>query len=61
MIFNLVSEKSLNKDWYKWYAWYPIIVKNKLVWLEWVYRKTTFYYDGPLHEYLFLWDIEDPR
>ena len=29
-------------DWQKWFAWYPVKIKNEYVWLEWVERR----YDG---------------
>lgn len=25
--------------WRPWFAWYPVIVDNERVWLEWVYRR----------------------
>ena len=26
-------------EWHKWYAWHPIVVDNKWVWLEYVMRR----------------------
>lgn len=26
------------RPWYKWFAWYPVSVKGKKVWLRHVYR-----------------------
>jgi hypothetical protein len=28
--------------WHSWFAWYPIQIKGKLVWLEWVERRTPY-------------------
>ena len=29
--------------WRKWFAWYPVMIDNEKVWLEWVYRRTKVY------------------
>jgi len=26
-------------EWHKWFAWYPVAIGLKKVWLEWVLRK----------------------
>jgi hypothetical protein len=32
--------KKKNKlEWHHWFAWYPIVIDNTYVWLEWIYRK----------------------
>lgn len=27
------------RDWHKWFAWYPIVVNGKRVWLKNIYRR----------------------
>ena len=29
-------------DWNRWFAWYPIVINDERVWLEYVERKLTF-------------------
>lgn len=29
----------VKEDWGKWFAWYPVIVHGKRVWLQTVYRR----------------------
>ena len=41
-------------EWYKWFAWRPKIIENKIIWLEYAERKL-LYYDWRIffapHEY----------
>jgi len=29
----------INNGWFRWFAWYPVVVNNKLVWLILVWRR----------------------
>jgi hypothetical protein len=31
-----------NEDWHKWFAWRPVVVDGRWVWLETVERKLTY-------------------
>lgn len=33
--------ETLNRRWTKWFAWYPVRVHGKLVWLKTVYYRTS--------------------
>lgn len=37
--------------WHKWFAWCPVIVEDKLVWLETVERIYQCFYDSHWYEY----------
>lgn len=47
----MTNWRKMNK-WLRWFAWRPVIISGKIVWLKWVYRKQTPRYDpGPLGAY----------
>lgn len=31
-------------EWHKWYAWYPIRLKDTIYWFEYLWRKKECYY-----------------
>lgn len=49
---RILLKPELNKyEWHKWFAWYPVIVKNDsgpdiFIWLEYVERKLVVAYRG---------------
>ena len=34
-----IKQKELTNGWEKWFAWKPTRIGNKLIWLEFIYRK----------------------
>jgi len=36
---DYVARKIVKSPWEKWFAWYPVKVHNKRVWLKTVYRR----------------------
>lgn len=36
---NYPSRLSVISSWSKWFAWYPVTINNKRVWLQTVYRR----------------------
>lgn len=59
--YNQVYRKVITFPWEKWFAWYPIKVNNKIVWLKTIYRRSIFSYvdmdDWQRYEYGTLFDI----
>jgi hypothetical protein len=37
------EQKKRLEAWKPWFAWYPIMIDNERVWLEWVYRRNRVY------------------
>jgi hypothetical protein len=45
-------------QWRPWFAWYPVMVDNDKVWLEWVYRRFQTHY-GPIGEIYYVKEYAD--
>ena len=41
---NAVYRKVIKLPWEKWFAWHPVKVHGKHIWLETVYRRTILCY-----------------
>lgn len=37
MILEL--KKDMAKEWHKWFAWYPVCFRNKIIWFEFIQRR----------------------
>lgn len=59
--YNQVYRKVITLSWEKWFAWYPVKVHNKRVWLKTVYRRSIFSYvdmdDWQRYEYGTIFDV----
>lgn len=59
--YNQVYRKVIKLPWEQWFAWYPVKVHNKLVWLKTVYRRSIHSYadldDWQRYEYGTLFDV----
>ena len=38
---NKQYNSEMNMPWHKWFAWYPVVVNNKRVWIKTIFRKGT--------------------
>lgn len=62
MIWNITKkkEKSFDKsEWHKWFAWYPVKIKDERIWLETIIRKEDSYsyeVDGFFNESYTHWE-----
>jgi hypothetical protein len=36
-----------SEPWHKWFAWYPVTVHDKRIWLKTVYRKNMYMFGVP--------------
>lgn len=59
--YNQVYRKVITLPWEKWFAWYPVKVHSKRVWLKTVYRRSIHSYadldDWQRYEYGTLFDV----
>ena len=59
--FHNVYRKVVYLSWEKWFAWYPVKIHGKRVWLKTVYRRSIMSYvdmdDWERYEYGTLFDI----
>jgi predicted chitinase len=59
--YNQVYRKVITLPWEKWFAWYPVKVHNKRVWLKTVYRRSIHSYadldDWQRYEYGTIFDV----
>ena len=59
--YNQVYRKVITLPWEQWFAWYPVKVHSKRVWLKTVYRRSIFSYvdmdDWQRYEYGTLFDV----
>jgi predicted chitinase len=59
--YNQVYRKVITLPWEKWFAWYPVKVHSKRVWLKTVYRRSLLTYvdmdDWQRYEYGTIFDI----
>lgn len=40
-----MAEKNKRLEtWKPWFCWYPVMIDDKKVWLEWIYRRTKVYH-----------------
>lgn len=62
-LFNnaTIPRKVIKGDWEKWFAWYPVKVHSKRVWMKTVYRRWINTYvdfdDWTRYEYGTLFDV----
>lgn len=35
-----------HKEWRGWFAWRPVIINDKIVWLEWIERSFELHYNS---------------
>lgn len=42
--YEYVARKTIVCPWEEWFAWYPVAIHNKRVWLKKVYRRKITYY-----------------
>ena len=56
-----VYRKQITSPWEKWFAWYPVKVHSKRVWLKTVYRRSVHSYadmdDWQRYEYGTIFDL----
>ena len=31
------------RKWYRWFAWYPVRIDGRMVWLRWLERRDAYY------------------
>jgi hypothetical protein len=49
-----------NVVWNRWFAWHPVCLcwkrrgGNEYIWLEWLERKTSYKYGGPVYQYRYI-------
>ena len=59
--YNQVYRKVITLSWEKWFAWHPIKIHGKRVWLKTVYRRSIISYvdmdDWQRYEYGTLFDV----
>lgn len=59
--YNQVYRKIETSPWRQWFAWYPVKVHSKRVWLKTVYRRSLLTYvdmdDWQRYEYGTIFDI----
>ena len=59
--YNQVYRKVVTLSWEQWFAWYPVKVHNKRIWLKTVYRRSIHSYadldDWQRYEYGTLFDV----
>lgn len=59
--YNQVYRKVIKLPWKKWFAWYPVKVHGKRVWLDIIYRRSIISYvdmdDWTHYEYGTLFDV----
>ncbi len=40
------DKEKVMPEWYAWFAWYPVRLNGKIIWLERLMRKDTYHYGG---------------
>ena len=59
--YNQVYRKVVTLSWEKWFAWYPVKIHSRRVWLKTVYRRSIHSYadldDWQRYEYGTIFDI----
>ena len=59
--YNQVYRKVVTLPWEQWFAWYPVKVHGKRVWLKTIYRRSIYSYvdmdDWTRYEYGTIFDI----
>jgi len=58
---NFIARKITYSSWQKWFAWYPVKIHNKRVWLKTIYRRKINTYvdmeDWARYEYGTVFDV----
>ena len=56
-----ISRKIIKRSWNKWFAWYPVKINGKRVWMTTVYRRLINTYvdmdDWSYYEYGTIFDV----
>lgn len=54
------TKQIAKREWHKWFAWYPINLGdgNTIVWLDYVYRKNSYY--GKTNVWHWIYSITNP-
>lgn len=59
--YNQVYRKVVTLSWEQWFAWYPVKIHSKRVWLKTVYRRSILSYvdmdDWQRYEYGTIFDV----
>ena len=59
--YNQVYRKVITLPWQKWFAWYPVKVHGKRIWLKTIYRRSLLTYvdmdDWERYEYGTIFDV----
>ena len=51
---NKQYNSEMNMPWHKWFAWYPVVVNNKRVWIKTIFRKGTRHHRSGLTNLIYL-------
>lgn len=51
--YKLDNSRTLQYDWHDWFAWYPVNISGKIIWLQTIERKYVYKMNIRENHYMF--------